>query len=106
MFNIDNFNLFKKLFAQPDHLSLSSILFQIIFILGSSSSAATEKNIMIVGATGSGKSTLINAMANYVMGVTWEDPFRFTLVNVETSEESRAGNQVIFLKKMDIIKGY
>lgn len=63
--------------------------------LGSNSSAVTEKNIMIVGATGSGKSTLINAMANYVMGVTWEDPFRFTLVNVETSEESRAGNQSI-----------
>ncbi|XP_071169828.1 uncharacterized protein [Mytilus edulis] len=63
--------------------------------LGSNTCAATEKNIMIVGATGSGKSTLINAMANYVMGVTWEDPFRFTLVNVETSEEGRAGNQSI-----------
>ncbi|CAG2243042.1 unnamed protein product [Mytilus edulis] len=39
------------------------------------------------------KSTLINAMANYIMGVTWADPFRFTLVNVETSEQGRSGNQ-------------
>ncbi|VDI64633.1 Hypothetical predicted protein [Mytilus galloprovincialis] len=63
--------------------------------VGVIANAATEKNIMIVGATGAGKSTLINAMANYMMGVTWADPFRFTLVNVETSEQGRSGNQAI-----------
>ncbi|CAG2227309.1 unnamed protein product [Mytilus edulis] len=63
--------------------------------LGSITADAAEKNIMIVGATGSGKSTLINAMANYIMGVSWEDPFRFTLVNVEASEKERTGNQAI-----------
>lgn len=39
-----------------------------------------KKTIIIVGPAASGKRTLINCMANYVMGVTWEDPFRFTLV--------------------------
>lgn len=40
---------------------------------------------MILGATGSGKSTLINAMANYILGVQWDNEFRFELITDEAS---------------------
>lgn len=67
-----------------------------------------EKTIMLVGATGSGKSTLVDGIVNYVMGVSFDDPFRFTLVQLE-EEEIKIHNQVFFFKdffslKMESIK--
>ena len=41
----------------------------------------SEKVLMLVGATGSGKTTLINGIFNYIVGVKWDDPFRFRLVD-------------------------
>lgn len=55
-----------------------------------------EKTIMLVGATGSGKSTLVDGIVNYVMGVSFDDPFRFTLVQLE-EEEKKTHNQVSFI---------
>lgn len=52
-----------------------------------------EKTIMLVGATGSGKSTLVDGIVNYIMGVSFDDPFRFTVVTLE-DEEKKENNQV------------
>ncbi|XP_022777606.1 uncharacterized protein LOC111319040 [Stylophora pistillata] len=51
-----------------------------------------EKVFMVVGATGAGKSTLINGMANYLLGVEWKDEFRFKLITDE-SKVSQAHSQ-------------
>ncbi|XP_041099656.1 uncharacterized protein LOC121310796 [Polyodon spathula] len=51
-----------------------------------------NRTIMVLGATGSGKTTLINAMINYILGVEWEDDFRFKLIHEETNR-SQAESQ-------------
>ena len=51
-----------------------------------------EKVLMVVGATGAGKTTLINGMVNYILGVEWADKFRYKLV-VEDSRVSQAFSQ-------------
>jgi hypothetical protein len=47
-----------------------------------------QRVVMVVGATGAGKTTLINGMANYLFGVEWKDNFRFKLV----ADDKEGGN--------------
>lgn len=51
--------------------------------------------VMVVGATGAGKSTWINGMANYVLGVKLKDPFRFKLVNDGTGSQAHSKTKEI-----------
>lgn len=51
---------------------------------------------MLVGATGTGKSTLVDGFVNYVMGVNFSDPFRLTVINLEEEEKKKCGNQVLY----------
>ena len=61
--------------------------------------AVPEKVLMVVGATGAGKTTLINGMVNYVFGVDWKDDFRLMLVT-ENTAKSQAHSQT------DLITAY
>ncbi|XP_039626489.1 uncharacterized protein LOC120540078 [Polypterus senegalus] len=51
-----------------------------------------NKTIMMIGATGAGKTTLINGMINYILGVEWTDNFRFVLIDEQT-QKSQAESQ-------------
>lgn len=55
-------------------------------------STRQSRTIMLFGATGSGKSTLIDGMINYIVGVEWEDSFRFKFIN-EDQSTSQAHSQ-------------
>ena len=49
---------------------------------------------MLIGATGSGKSTLVDGIINYIYGVNFEDPFRFTVVELGYEEKKTTSDQV------------
>nr|XP_055045989.1 uncharacterized protein si:ch73-170d6.2 [Misgurnus anguillicaudatus] len=69
--------------------------------------AKEKKTIMMIGATGAGKTTLINSMINYILGVQWEDNFRFMLID-EGKQKSQAESQTSAITAYNInhMKGF
>ena len=64
--------------------------------VGQPSQRGPVKVLMLVGAKGAGKTTLINGIANYMYGVQWDDDFRFVLVANE-QKKSQAHSQTSWI---------
>ncbi|XP_051899565.1 uncharacterized protein LOC127585890 isoform X1 [Pristis pectinata] len=86
--SIYKLKLQKEVFHQSRHFVKCSF--------GKRNIKCSMKTIMVLGATGSGKTTLINGMINYILGVEWTDNFRYTLIHEETGK-SQAESQTSYI---------
>ena len=65
---------------------------------------------MVIGPTGSGKTTLLNSYINYLMGIQYNDNFRYKIIhedfgtNQNTSQTSDVIEYYIKEKMGDYIK--
>ena len=57
------------------------------FEIGSEDPSTSEKVIMVLGMTGSGKTTHINALANFFFGTEWTDGYRLRLIDEEEMQK-------------------
>ncbi|XP_078514839.1 uncharacterized protein LOC144773588 [Lissotriton helveticus] len=71
------------------------------YTMGKLNIQQTHKVIMVLGATGSGKTTLVNGMINFILGVEWKDNFRFKLIN-EVVDKSQAHSQTSVVTAYEI----
>ncbi|KAM6975888.1 uncharacterized protein LKV04_015153 [Tautogolabrus adspersus] len=66
--------------------------------IGEKDPKTMNKTILLVGETKTGKSTLINTLVNYAMGVKWEDEVWFSVVEnyEEESEASQTSDVIVY----------
>lgn len=84
-----------QLKMRDDHLDYVGMVSWKSF--GNSPPIATKRKVLIVvGATGAGKTTLINGMINYILKVDWNDDFRFKLV-VDEGNKTQAKSQTTWI---------
>ena len=63
-----------------------------------------EKIMMVVGATGKGKSTLINRMINHIFGVEYIDAFRYQLITEEAKSQTQSQTRDITKYTFKVLK--
>ncbi|XP_005814989.1 uncharacterized protein LOC102223852 [Xiphophorus maculatus] len=73
----------------------------------SKAAAKQSRTIMVLGATGAGKSTLINGMINYILGVKWSDSYRFSLVDGgQTKSQTHSQTSEVTVYKLNHREGF
>ena len=67
---------------------------------------ANDRVIMVVGATGAGKSTLVNGIINYIHKVEWGDNYRLKIIDEkgENQQEGQAHSQTQIITSYTINK--
>ncbi|XP_019904204.2 uncharacterized protein LOC105008545 [Esox lucius] len=60
-----------------------------------------NKVILLLGATGAGKTTLVNVMINAILGVKWEEGHRFKLIH-EVTNRSQAESQTVIVTSYEL----
>ncbi|KAI9556598.1 hypothetical protein GHT06_016388 [Daphnia sinensis] len=75
------------------------------FVFGKESSGTGKvqhRTVLVMGATGAGKTTLINGMINYIFNVEWQDTFRFHLIHEKLVDNSQSQSQTSGITAYDI----
>ncbi|KAK7879286.1 hypothetical protein WMY93_033933 [Mugilogobius chulae] len=85
---------------QKDNLNIPGCA-SFIYGLDKHLQGKTNCTIMLLGARGAGKSTLINGMINYILGVQWTDPYRFKLVVEEEKSQSQSQTYEVTVYKIN-----
>ncbi|KAI2667889.1 Stonustoxin subunit alpha [Labeo rohita] len=71
------------------------------YVFGRKVEDVKNKVVLLLGSTGAGKTTLINAMVNYVLGVKWQDAYRFKLIN-EVTNRTQAESQTSIVSSYEL----
>uniref|UniRef100_A0A3B1IG82 AAA+ ATPase domain-containing protein n=1 Tax=Astyanax mexicanus TaxID=7994 RepID=A0A3B1IG82_ASTMX len=78
----------RRLFTTRSNLDESGKIRKWIF--GQQNVNMQNKTILLVGETGTGKTTLINTMVNYYLGVKFEDNVWFEITEEETRDQTES----------------
>ena len=65
-----------------------------------------SKVLLLVGATGSGKTTWINRLANHLMGVRYDDDTRYVLIEEEKKSQADSQTQKVTVYKFNQFLDY
>ncbi|KAL1277236.1 hypothetical protein QQF64_023909 [Cirrhinus molitorella] len=71
------------------------------YIFGRKVEDVKNKVILLLGSTGAGKTTVVNVMVNYILGVKWQDSHRFKLIN-EVTNRTQAESQTYNISSYEL----